>query len=143
MGGDGSYTWDADPLFLPPLALLWADGTLGGTLWQIPPVPVELRYTVTDSRPRTQKGGLQDYVGRLDLEAHPGRDFDGDGVKDVVDNCPFLVNPGQGDVDMNGVGDACETHCGLGYEVVFAVLLAACLRRLHMPGPRRRAGRGI
>jgi len=36
-------------------------------------------------------------------------DFDGDGVPDEVDNCPFNPNPLQEDSNFNGIGDACET----------------------------------
>ena len=35
-------------------------------------------------------------------------DIDGDGVPDELDNCPETANPGQEDVDGNGLGDACE-----------------------------------
>lgn len=35
-------------------------------------------------------------------------DTDGDGVKDISDNCPFIANPDQRDSDNNGVGEACE-----------------------------------
>ncbi len=37
-------------------------------------------------------------------------DSDGDGVLDVVDNCPSVPNPNQEDSNGNGVGDAC-TDC--------------------------------
>lgn len=37
----------------------------------------------------------------------PDADFDGDGVPDSTDNCPFAANPGQEDVDQDGVGDVC------------------------------------
>ena len=40
-------------------------------------------------------------------------DSDLDGICDRVDNCPAVSNPGQEDVDGNGVGDACELSvCG-------------------------------
>ena len=46
---------------------------------------------------------------RYDLYANPP-DSDGDGYSDAQDNCPGLSNPGQEDLDFNGVGDACETN---------------------------------
>lgn len=45
------------------------------------------------------------YVYRL---GPPSGDVDGDGVVDVVDNCPFTPNAGQEDVNANGIGDLCE-----------------------------------
>ncbi len=36
------------------------------------------------------------------------RDTDGDGVGDVCDNCPALVNPDQMDTDGDGNGDVCQ-----------------------------------
>lgn len=39
----------------------------------------------------------------------PG-DLDGDGVADLVDNCPLVVNPLQEDANANGYGDACEAQ---------------------------------
>ncbi len=34
-------------------------------------------------------------------------DTDGDGVRDMVDNCVHEYNPDQADIDRNGLGDAC------------------------------------
>jgi hypothetical protein len=36
-------------------------------------------------------------------------DSDGDGVVNVLDNCPLTANPGQADDNGNDVGDACES----------------------------------
>jgi hypothetical protein len=35
-------------------------------------------------------------------------DADGDGVPNAVDNCVFVKNPTQSDVDEDGYGDACD-----------------------------------
>ena len=38
----------------------------------------------------------------------PAADSDGDGISDVEDNCPDDWNPGQADLDLDGVGDSCD-----------------------------------
>ena len=35
-------------------------------------------------------------------------DADGDGVVDLMDNCPMTSNADQQDADLDFVGDACE-----------------------------------
>jgi hypothetical protein len=35
-------------------------------------------------------------------------DTDGDGVPNLLDNCPFVFNPDQADRNHNGIGDACD-----------------------------------
>src|SRR5690606_22449686 len=35
-------------------------------------------------------------------------DDDGDGIVNGTDNCPTTSNPGQGDFDEDGAGDACD-----------------------------------
>jgi len=35
-------------------------------------------------------------------------DSDGDGVQDVIDNCPDIVNSDQSDTDSDGLGNACD-----------------------------------
>lgn len=35
-------------------------------------------------------------------------DTDGDGMRDSLDNCDFVFNPGQADLDVDGSGDVCD-----------------------------------
>jgi hypothetical protein len=56
--------------------------------------------------------------GTLDAQPIDGRaidapalhDEDHDGVVDMLDNCPNVPNPDQGDLDGDGVGDVCDPH---------------------------------
>jgi hypothetical protein len=50
-----------------------------------------------------------------------GGDTDGDGVCDADDTCPSLSNPGQEDLDQDGVGDICDEADGV-VEVIIAKL---------------------
>ena len=52
--------------------------------------------------------GAQPDAGADGADAGGCPDTDSDGVCDADDNCPKNANPGQGDCDGNGSGDACE-----------------------------------
>jgi len=38
----------------------------------------------------------------------PETDTDGDGIPDIIDNCPTIYNPAQTDSDSDGIGDVCD-----------------------------------
>jgi len=42
-------------------------------------------------------------------------DFDGDGILDAADNCPYIYNPDQADIDVDGFGDACD-NCPIDHQ---------------------------
>ena len=41
-------------------------------------------------------------------------DNDFDGFDDDIDNCPTVYNPGQEDIDMDGIGNSCDTENAVG-----------------------------
>ena len=47
--------------------------------------------------------------GMLDEVVLKAHDTDGDGVPDLIDNCPNIIN-NQNDRDGDGIGDACDSN---------------------------------
>ncbi|MBU0984958.1 MAG: hypothetical protein KKA42_13880 [candidate division Zixibacteria bacterium] len=66
---------------------------------------MQVRFTVVDGDPSgIVEAGIDGfYLNRVICDY----DTDGDGHMDEDDNCPGVFNPGQEDIDGDGIGDAC------------------------------------
>lgn len=61
---------------------------------------------------KSSTGGTSSVAGSSAIAGSTGtatvNDKDGDGIVDASDNCPLVANPTQSDVDLDGIGDACD-----------------------------------
>ena len=64
---------------------------------------MKLRFGAADLRGGSVVEAAIDAVEVLVFEC----DTDADGVRDGIDNCPFVANPDQADNTLDGIGDAC------------------------------------
>lgn len=73
-----------------------------------------VRLTVYDSA-----GNKNTLVKESYIAVGDAIDSDGDGVYDVLDNCPKIYNPAQLDLNGNGIGDACENNFDLFSQAMY------------------------
>jgi hypothetical protein len=64
---------------------------------------------VTDDQTDSDGEGVGDACDLCPLDAQD--DIDGDGLCADEDNCSEVYNPDQGDVNYNGIGNACDISC--------------------------------
>jgi len=65
----------------------------------------EATFPVAGGPDLTFNGGLYDvFVAKIGW----GPDDDGDGIQNTSDNCPFVVNTNQADMDGDAIGDDCD-----------------------------------
>ena len=97
----------------PGLHLLTALSDSDGTEVASILVPVETGATcpAAPAAPDVDGDGLPDYCDP-DVTDGPLADFDRDGVRNNLDNCPALANPAQTDTNANGIGDTCDPTLG-------------------------------
>ena len=76
---------------------------LEGPWYFFPVAPVQ----VQDGRIHTFATLPRDFF-QLRIEEVASDDFDGDGITNVNDNCPWTPNPDQADSNGDGIGDACQ-----------------------------------
>lgn len=81
------------------------DGYLGiGTenmLFGLSPGEHTISLTATDSHGNTETDSIIINIANLS-------DYDLDNIDDESDNCPFIYNPNQIDLNQNGIGDVCD-----------------------------------
>ncbi|MCP5043280.1 MAG: hypothetical protein GY944_19820 [bacterium] len=97
-----------------------ANGDSGGAVFSINAIASELAgiiYVIGPTPGQPSETALYTnltFIARLDfyrdeiVSIAVAPDMDSDGVEDLLDNCIDVANAGQGDINGDGVGDACE-----------------------------------
>ena len=77
-----------------------------------PPPGIQLRYLISAENVCAESAMGETSGGHVRSPpatcAPVGGEFDGDGVRDLEDNCPLVADPTLADVDFDFVGDVCD-----------------------------------
>jgi len=84
--------------FIPEGDLTLFNGGLSEGLWTL---------TVTDTFGASDGGVINSVLIEVCGTRDPN-DFDGDTISNEIDNCPFVANADQSDIDGDGIGDVCD-----------------------------------
>jgi len=104
---------------------LFALGDFGGPtqtmLPRTPGSPVvdaanDLGFGDVDQRGLPRPGNPSNDIGAVERQVSDPADSDDDGVFDSTDNCPAIANANQSDLDMDGLGDLCDSLTNLNLE---------------------------
>jgi hypothetical protein len=75
--------------------------------------PIQLEVLLDERNEDSDGDGIVDLLDNCPTAYNPNQaDSDGDGIGDACDNCPMHHNPDQADSDENGIGDACVLGLG-------------------------------
>lgn len=113
VSGDGGASWEVAETVGP------VDFAEGG--WYVsgffvrdfvdPSGFVKIRFSVADTGVGSAVEAAVDAVSITEFVCTPLPDDDNDGVPNEIDNCEFVSNPDQLDLDDDGIGDLCDGCC--------------------------------
>ena len=111
------------------IVLWWENPGNGAPNWLDPDADGDGEADGDEGRDDTDGNGVPEYLDPADVVVV---DVDADGIIDVEDNCPEDSNPGQLDLDGDGLGDVCDRDAdGDGFADDLIVYGGGCACRGH------------